>query len=246
MLINEAIKSVVLKMGASKIEHPIFYNFPVGIRFEIGTGETFDSERNVLPEYISQAINRACQIFDEVFPTKPDIFALELFAETEKMVNELVNGFLDKNYEFELESISQNDSENWDCFVTISEFVHEFQNKISEVAPHEFSVNKPVDEDSMWELILYWDLSRCCIDFSNLFKEIILADFGSKLITLTSSTYLFKLDQPVMFHLYDDRGLDIISADCDRLFPIYQKFNEWILDYDREKIDAVFHSCKIE
>ena len=40
--------------------------------------------------------------------------------------------------------------------------------------------------------------------------------------------------------MYDDRGLDIISADKEILGPIYKKQKDWILDYDREQIDKQF------
>ena len=40
--------------------------------------------------------------------------------------------------------------------------------------------------------------------------------------------------------MYDDRGLDIVSADNETLRPIYNKHNDWILDYDREQIDRQF------
>ena len=245
MSIDEVIKYVVHKLGASGIDHPVFYNFPVGIRFEIGTGEIFDNDRNPLPEYINQAVNRADQISHKIFPTKPDVLAFELFVESEKKANELVNGFLDKNYIFESETISQDVVEYCLDFQNISEFLHEFREKITQIAPHEIVVNKiEDDEDTLWHLFLYWDLSCCCIDLHNLFKEIVLADFGGVLHPLTSSIYLFAIEHPLLFHLYDDRGLDVIAADCVSLIPIYKEFDKWILNYDRERIDALFSSCE--
>ncbi|WCR25026.1 DUF3885 domain-containing protein [Paenibacillus thiaminolyticus] len=44
----------------------------------------------------------------------------------------------------------------------------------------------------------------------------------------------------MIYHLYDDRGCDVICADVDPLRPLYEEFNDWILDYDREKIEALF------
>jgi len=41
-------------------------------------------------------------------------------------------------------------------------------------------------------------------------------------------------------HLYDDRGVDVISTHPNNLKALYKKYNEWILDYDREMIDAIF------
>lgn len=40
--------------------------------------------------------------------------------------------------------------------------------------------------------------------------------------------------------MYDDRGLDLISADKESLRSFYEKYNDWILDNDREKIQKQF------
>nr|WP_255476694.1 DUF3885 domain-containing protein [Mucilaginibacter sp. AK015] len=40
--------------------------------------------------------------------------------------------------------------------------------------------------------------------------------------------------------MYDNRGLDILSSNIDYIKPHYTKFNDWILDYDRVKINHIF------
>jgi hypothetical protein len=40
----------------------------------------------------------------------------------------------------------------------------------------------------------------------------------------------------MIVHMYDDRGLDIIAATRESLRPIYRPFNDWVLDFDRERI----------
>ncbi|CAH8768799.1 hypothetical protein PDENDC454_25074 [Paenibacillus dendritiformis C454] len=50
----------------------------------------------------------------------------------------------------------------------------------------------------------------------------------------------------MIYHLYDDRGCDVICAALDPLRPLYEEFNDWILEYDREKIEGLFrHSCDV-
>lgn len=44
----------------------------------------------------------------------------------------------------------------------------------------------------------------------------------------------------VVFHMYDDRGLDILAPRADVRRPLYEQFSDWVLDYDRERIDATF------
>lgn len=39
--------------------------------------------------------------------------------------------------------------------------------------------------------------------------------------------------------MYDDRGLEMIASEAKTLKPIYSKFNDWILETNREKIDKM-------
>lgn len=54
--------------------------------------------------------------------------------------------------------------------------------------------------------------------------------------------YLINLDKRIIFYMYDDRGLDIIADSRDALTPIYNKFNDWILESNRDQIDRVFNN----
>lgn len=44
----------------------------------------------------------------------------------------------------------------------------------------------------------------------------------------------------ILFHMYDDRGCDVFSLDKEAIFPLYNKFRKWILDYNRIEIDRSF------
>jgi hypothetical protein len=59
-------------------------------------------------------------------------------------------------------------------------------------------------------------------------------------ITQDKDIYFININKQLIFHMYDDRGLDIIAANIETLRPIYEKHNNWLLDYDREKIDKQF------
>jgi len=54
--------------------------------------------------------------------------------------------------------------------------------------------------------------------------------------------YFINTTKNLIFHMYDDRGLDIISSEAETLKPIYTKFNDWILEANREKIDEIMLS----
>ena len=47
---------------------------------------------------------------------------------------------------------------------------------------------------------------------------------------------------PVLMHIYDDRGADLIAPSPEGLEHIRNDFDDWILDYDRARIEAAFGS----
>ena len=54
--------------------------------------------------------------------------------------------------------------------------------------------------------------------------------------------YLADLDRGLLLHVYDDRGMDIVGATKQALASHYLQFNEWLLEYDRPRMDAAFQS----
>jgi hypothetical protein len=64
--------------------------------------------------------------------------------------------------------------------------------------------------------------------------------FGKDGCFTSKQTYFINIDKKLIFHMYDDRGLDLTSADVETLRPIYQMHNDLILEYDRKEIDKQF------
>lgn len=115
-----------------------------------------------------------------------------------------------------------------------------FSKKIIPILPQEeFSQDIDIDNNIIKQTQLYWDLKKFKIPIDKVFREIILGDLGGW-NNFVSSIFLFDVENHVMVHLYDDRGLDIVSYDKNTLIPIYKKLNTWILDYDRKQIDKIF------
>ncbi len=44
--------------------------------------------------------------------------------------------------------------------------------------------------------------------------------------------YLINHTKQMIYHLYDDRGCDIIAASKRNLHAIYENYNHWLLDYN--------------
>ncbi len=52
--------------------------------------------------------------------------------------------------------------------------------------------------------------------------------------------FLIEPNVPVMLHVYDDRGMDLISDDPTKLTGLYSDFADWLLYYDRNRMAAMF------
>lgn len=57
---------------------------------------------------------------------------------------------------------------------------------------------------------------------------------------LTCRVYLADVERGILVHPYDDRGMDIIGPNHALLHDLYSRFNAWLLDYDRERMDGFF------
>ncbi|MDP4594947.1 MAG: DUF3885 domain-containing protein [Beijerinckiaceae bacterium] len=54
--------------------------------------------------------------------------------------------------------------------------------------------------------------------------------------------YFFAPDHKILIHIYDDRGMDVISTHPDKLLPLYKSHESWLLDYDRKRMRKAFGS----
>lgn len=52
--------------------------------------------------------------------------------------------------------------------------------------------------------------------------------------------FLLNPSTSVMLHVYDDRGMDVITYDATELHQLYTGFADWLLDYDRERMAKLF------
>ncbi len=57
---------------------------------------------------------------------------------------------------------------------------------------------------------------------------------------LRCGLYLADPARGVLAHPYDDRGMDLIGPNTPLLRQLYQRFNGYLLDYDRARMDADF------
>jgi hypothetical protein len=58
--------------------------------------------------------------------------------------------------------------------------------------------------------------------------------------------YFINRTRNIILHMYDDRGMDLIAPLAATLRPIYNRFSNWILDYDRARIEETFGHSQSE
>lgn len=55
--------------------------------------------------------------------------------------------------------------------------------------------------------------------------------------------FLANLDDRVLVFPYDDRGMDVVGPNHERLASLYREFRSLTLEYDREQMEATFNAA---
>ena len=203
------------------LEPPLFYFWSVGIRFEIASAKVaiFTDDKQINEQYFTKALARAVAIFDSVFQDEDEIiFVYEQFSYRRKTIGknnfylQQIRNLADKEIAFSDVRESRED----DRFEKKAYCLKRFGVKVSK-------------QDINYQAIL-----EACIN----------TDFTirNKRFIPHGACYFINTSTHSILHLYDDRGMDIISTHPNNLKGLYTKYNEWILDYDRKKIDEIFRT----
>ena len=57
------------------------------------------------------------------------------------------------------------------------------------------------------------------------------------------SIYFIDLENRILVHPYDDRGMDIVGSNTVLLSKLYSRFNSLLLNYDRATMDETFKAA---
>jgi hypothetical protein len=193
-----------------EIRKPLFYNWDKGLRFDLQVGKVNSDE------YFINVQNRANELFESVFNNNDRIFiVLNEYKWRRKKIR-------DKNYVY-------NQIEN----------LH--RDRISYRKINNLYI--PGDKFDNWnQAIIKTKVGE--VNYMNIIAAIGNIDFPQREPRLDKAgflsnkeIYFINIEKPLIFNMYDDRGLDIITSDIKYIEPIYNRYNDWILDYDRELID---------
>ena len=209
-MLAKRFEDILHKLGMAGLEHPLFYYAPVGIRFEIGGEEPIYLDRSAAKLRTNPAYVQGA--LDR---------AAAIYRALPAMPDLLrIDGYPDE--------------EPAESLLTV------IQQRMGLPVPDEQlpAIELGEDGDTHAQVQFYWDLSGITFQPEQLLQEIILGDIGGW-SGFVSSVYLTG-PGPFLYHLYDDRGLDVLGSSRELLLPLYHQFHGWILEYNLEQIDRVF------
>ena len=193
-----------------KLQRPLFYNWKYGLRFEIGLG----SMQVLNLEYFEKALERAIELFKNVFEGEDEIIIVcQRYSSNRQKIKKRNFCFL---------AIDDIESKKVESFKIKNIYLENHNQKFDKKEHyHRVAVHLKVNE----------------IKYQPILNKLIYGDFT---LGNVPEIYFINRTKDLIFQLYDDRGLDIISKEKPTLQSTYKNFNSWILDYNRKEIDALF------
>jgi len=94
------------------------------------------------------------------------------------------------------------------------------------------------DIDDIWNVATI-KVKADRLNYTETFRAIANVDFARD-PNIQGQVYIINADKNIIFNMYDDRGLDIISTDKELLKSLYKTFDSWLLDYDRDEMKKRF------
>lgn len=202
-------------LGMERLEHPLFYHAPVAIRYEIGEDIPVYLERDAESERLTPNPAYVQSAFDRAFAIYQGLPAAPSILR--------IDGYP-----------AEETTEN------IEDLIAHIRERTRLPAPLEQVTAVEIDEDGgpCFQVQFYWDLSKISFQPECLLREIILGDIGGW--NGFSSRVFLAGPGPFLYHLYDDRGLDVLGGSRELLRQLYQQYHDWILEYNLEEIDRLF------
>ena len=166
---------------------------------------------NGTKERVEQATERAKILFEETFSDK-----------TQKL------WMLAYEYTSEVEMYKENNP----YFHTLL-----FPSDSGNIVQFEESYEDEGEQNSV--RIILGHLSQMEFDVENILRGIANFDMGF-VPRITQCVYFFCPKTLNMFYMYDDRGCLVWSDEAEKLRPMFEKYDAWIVEYHRATIEKQF------
>ncbi|NYV65038.1 DUF3885 domain-containing protein [Bacillus sp. Gen3] len=198
-----------------ELRPPLFYSWDIGIRFELGVEWKRDYDYPNNP-YILRCYKRAITLFESVHSPTEDIFVV-------MDVNDFDKG---KNLKHQLKNFSP--------YVNKSILFCLKHQELPYIFPED-------DEEGTYKTHRFTLKSKTSdFKYVSLLKAICNQDMGLE-PRIFHRVYFININRKTIFHVYDDRGCDLLATSSATIRDVYSRYNDWILDYDRPKIEKVFN-----
>jgi Domain of unknown function (DUF3885) len=195
-----------------ELRSPLFYSWENGIRFELGVEELRDYDRDNL--YLENVYKRAITLFKSIHSKSDEIFVVA-------NVSDYGYGITFKHklniYSKYVKGKSVLNK------LTHTTIPYVYADDEGNCKTHRFTLKcKTFD-----------------IKFDSMIRAICNQDMGIS-PNIHHEIFFVNIKRGTIFFVYDDRGCDLLAVSSEEIRDIYNKYNEWILDYDRDVIDKVF------
>ncbi|MGN4587046.1 DUF3885 domain-containing protein [Bacillus paranthracis] len=199
-----------------ELRPPLFYNGDIGIRFKLGVNYDCTNIYENCP-YLEGVYNRAITLFQSLHSKTDDMYIVV-------DVNDYADG---ETFKHKLNIFSKYVKEKSDLFKLQ-------KNTIPYVFPED-------DEDGVYKTHRY--TLKCKVSdlkYIPMIKAICNQDMGIK-PRIFHMVYFININKNTIFHIYDDRCCDVLATSPNTIRNMYHTYNDWVLEYDRNKIDKVFN-----
>ncbi|MBQ4829988.1 DUF3885 domain-containing protein [Alteromonas sp. MMG017] len=201
-----------------KLERPLFYKSPYGLRFEIGPPDVEiwqEDNKTLNSEYFSLALKRAISIFRSSFQTSDEIEVVyQIGSDGRKKIKK--RSFIFSQFAG-IEKAKFVFSEHRDIYEENIEFKRECMKRVT-----------------------FSNITAADIDVEQLLTAAINSDFRTRFPHFKGECYIINKSKQIVMNLYDDRGMDVVSTSKAYLQDLYKSHSHIILDYDKEKIESMF------
>ncbi|MFZ3590112.1 DUF3885 domain-containing protein [Bacillus sp. DJP31] len=205
---NEYFPNLVLRP-------PLFYNWKIGIRFELGVEWSREYCYENSP-YVQEVYKRVVSIFESVHSKDDDIFVVI-------DVNDFRDG---KTY--------MHNSRIFSPYIYKKSVLYKLKHsEMPCIFPDD-------DEDGKYKTHRFTLTCKASdIKYIPLLKALCNQDLGIQ-PSILHRVYFLNIKKKTIFHVYDDRGCDLLATSTESIRDIYNTYNYWILDYDKDVVDEVF------
>lgn len=199
-----------------ELRPPLFYNWEIGIRFELGVDYNSTYAYKNSP-YLKGVYKRAITLFEALHSPNDDIYLV-------MDVNDFADGKTSKR---KLNIFSK--------YVKEKAVLSKVQKN---TIPYIFPEDNLGGKYRTHRLILKCKITD--FEYKPMLKAICNQDMGIK-PSISHRVYFINRNKNTIFHVYDDRGCDLLATTPETIRDMYEDYVDWILDYDRERIDKVFN-----